>query len=273
MMWDSELNNYVLSIDGHDDHQSGWGGWQRLNRESHKRSETITNGDSVNRSIKFINTSGEAVRIYWLKCKVSGAEYARANPSWCFSQDEQIANNSVKVGPFNHVSYQCGVSHRFLIQYGTEHFTDTFARSIITSPQYRATYKYIRIPFGIKSGSAFDVATGITIDPETWAERRDKFSHPASPHLPMAQEFLRISMEARGIRSEGTRIRWDQMGFKSTTWKCPTCTMPNNCVRCFCWACNGDLRYCPESEDEDPLGNEAIQRDIDDSFSHATDFP
>ena len=203
--------------------------------------------------------------------------------------DYQISDKPLRIKPWECVNYQCVISHQFVIQYGMpESVPDNVCRQALVDPQLffswpppsgmvrAVSHKYIRITPSVKSGSAFDLVNGITIDPETWRQRVRNYRNPVAPHLPTAQEFLRISMEAK-IQAPATgrtgRVRWDQIGLadKSSAWECSECNMPNGGERLSCWCCRENLEF--DASEEDPLGNESLQRAIEESFSHVPNDP
>tara|TARA_B100000427_G_C15452200_1_gene570084 strand:+ start:55 stop:549 length:495 start_codon:yes stop_codon:yes gene_type:complete len=155
-----------------------------------------------------------------------------------------------------------------MIQYGMDkEIPNHLAKTAIVEPETfyhnygqvvsdKIHHKYIRIPTNFLSGSCFDLVNGITVDPNTWAEKLENFINPVEDHLPPSQDFLRIcttwnTQPALAELDFTDKINWEEIGWRGphSSWECQECTMPNGRWRGSCWAC-GDQSRCGTEVEE-----------------------
>ena len=227
--------------------------------------------------IRFLNTSNKEIRLYWLRprrgCETNDQE----------ARDYQV-RPGIRIKPWEMIPYQVLTGHQFVIQYGMDSETwDSEARAAFICPEVMTglargvTYKYIRIPHNIPSGSAFDMTRGVTIDPDTWTGRvesrpkmhngvyqgngvedthyvgRDNQSFiDISNRWRLWQKTLKEDDEIRQFCGPADKMRWGEMGSShldpSLSWWCTRCNMPNSLFRTGCWVCATE-KVCESSEE------------------------
>lgn len=242
--------------------------------------------------IRFLNTSDKEIRIYWLKNR------RNVEPRPQEARDYQV-KSSGRIKPLDSLACQSVTSHQFVIQYGMDtNVPDHVARAAFVDRHSffarsegckDVSYKYIRIPPNIKSGSAFDLTSGITIDPDTWTSRAENFTNPVlrAPYVNWpTQEFIDTSNKWKNwqevlkcdgvlrnqiypaswsVRPSGSLVmRWDQMAVEGSAgrWCCRTCLMPNDQQRQFCWACRQEKELQEENRRREERDREDLRAEL-----------
>ena len=201
----------------------------------------ILNGSmEEKRGIKLVNTTDEPIRIYWLNGRrVKDIGEAR-------ERYYQISEKPVEVSPHTSVNYRVIVSHCFLIQYGESKWEYGFHREVIEGD---TDHRFIRIPLNIKSGSAFDLSSGVTVDPETWKSRVENYPNPAFKNTFKLERYHFAEPDDELISNE---------------WKCSYCESFNCKGALNCWSCFRD------NEEDWDAGDRGRQRALHESWPLGT---